>query len=529
MRSLLATVGRGVAAGLVGGFLLTTVQALARLVLGVSPPAELIGDRIAPLLTIDQFFGLFGLLGGYNGLKQSGILGGTSGQIVVGLVIAVAVAFAARHSARRAWRLLVLLTTLLFLAAVAVLWPILSTNYVGFAPGPARLVTIVTMAVGFALLGAAIGVVLRVLGAFPAVVPARGLITAGGGGEPPAQPEPSQVARRAVLASGVGIVGVGLAAATVAQGTVLFDRATFTYDGKRVVGPTISPITPNEDFYSVTKNVVDPRVNVDRWGISVNGAVNSGQSWDLAALRAMPQTVQETTLCCISNGVGDGLMSNAVWAGVPLADLITAAGPSDDTVEVLLTGVDGFSDTFSIAKAMDPTTLLAVQMNGVDVPQRHGYPARLVVPGMFGEKNLKWITNVELVTKETKGFYETQGWGPNFEVPNRSHVTSLQKGAMARRQDNTVLSGIAFGGNRGVARVEVSVDGGSTWSDARITYPGTRLSWALWAYDWRPAATGPVTLVVRMTDATGQPQTADERPTVPMGATGYHKVDVTVV
>lgn len=518
MKTWIGPVSRGVAAGLVGGLLLLTLQAVARLLLGVSPPAELVGDRIAPLLTIDQFFGLFGLLGGYNGLKQSGILGASLGQLVLGIVIAVVVSLMARRSGARARRLLVILTAVFVLLAVVVLWPILGTNYVGYAPGTGRFVTLATMVVTFGLLGATIGVVLRVLGARPA---------AAAGGEPPDQPAP--VARRAVLLGGVGVVGVGLAAATGALGTTLYQRATFGYDGMRVGGPVIDPITPNETFYTVTKNVVDPRIDPGRWSFTVDGAVDSSRTWDLAALRAMPQTTQETTLMCISNGVGDGLMSNAMWTGVPLAALIDAAGASDRTVEVLLTAVDGYTDTVAIEKAMDPTTLLAFRMNGVDLPTRHGFPARLVVPGMFGEKNLKWITHVELVTEDRKGFYETQGWGPSFEVPNRSKVTSLAAGAQVRRQDTTVLSGVALGGNRGVSRVEVSVDGGGTWRDATITYPGTMLSWSLWSYDWRPAATGPATLVVRMTDRTGQPQIAEERGIVPMGATGYHRIDVTVV
>jgi DMSO/TMAO reductase YedYZ molybdopterin-dependent catalytic subunit len=535
MRSHLGPVARGVAAGLVGGLLLLVLQAVARLLLGVSPPAELVGDRVAPLLTIDQFFGLFGLLGGYNQLKQAGILGGSAGQLTVGIAIAVAVALAARRSARRAWRLLAVLTAVLFLAAIAVLWPILGTNYAGFGPGSGRVITIATMAVTFGLLGATIGLVLRLIGAFVPAAASAELVPAGGGApvSPPpatgASDGPPAVGRRAVLVGGVGVVGVGLAAATGALGATLYRRATFGYDGLRVGGPQVDPITPIEKFYTVTKNVSDPRVDVANWNFTVDGAVNTARTWDLAALQAMPQVTQETTLCCISNGVGDGLESNAMWTGVPLADLITAAGPSDQTVEVLLTAVDGYSDTFSIAKAMDPTTLLAFRMNGVELPMRHGFPARMVVPGMFGEKNLKWITKVELVTEERKGFYETQGWGPTFEVPNRSKFTGQAAGAQMRLQDTAVLSGTASGGNRGVSRVEVSVDGGSTWRDAQITYPGTMLSWALWSYDWKPTATGPAKLVVRMTDRTGQVQTAEERGVVPMGATGYHKIDVTVV
>lgn len=526
MHSPLGTLGRGLAAGLVGGLLLTTVQALARLWLGVPPPAELVGDRVAPLLTIDQFFGLFGVFGGYNGLKQAGILGGTGGQLAVGVVIAVAVAFAARRSASRARRLLVVLTVLLFVAAVAVLWPILSTSYSGLPLFPARLLTLATTAVGFALLGVGIGMMLSALGAF-APAPVRELVAAGG---VPGPPPPGAVGRRALLGGvGVGVVGVGLAAATGGLGTELYRRATFSYDGLRLGGPEITPITPIEKFYTVTKNVVDPRVDVARWRFGIGGAVGSERSWSLPELLAMPQSTQETTLMCISNGVGDGLESNAMWTGVPLADLLGPAGVSGAAVEVLLTAVDGYSDTFSIEKALDPTTLLAFRMNGEELPQRHGYPARLVVPGLFGEKNLKWITDVTVVTEEAKGFYETQGWGPNFEVPNRSRFTSLRSGDTVRAGEVTVLSGTALGGNRGVSRVEVSLDGTLTWTDARITYPGTRLTWALWSHDWRPAAAGPVQLAVRITDGTGQVQTAEERGVVPMGATGLHEIDVTVV
>jgi hypothetical protein len=221
-----------VVAGLVAGLLLTTLQALARLFLGVPPPAELLGDRVAPLLTIDQFFGLFATFGGDNGLEQAGILGGTAGQLVVGIAVAVAVASVARRSARRGRRLLAVLTSLLFLAAVAVGWPILSTNYAGSGPDTARLITLAVLAVAFGLFGVTVGVVLRLLGARAsgaAPAPTREPASAG--------PEPAPIGRRALLAGGVGVVGVGLAAATAGTGAELYRRATFGYDGLRVGGP----------------------------------------------------------------------------------------------------------------------------------------------------------------------------------------------------------------------------------------------------------------------------------------------------
>ncbi|MBC8091733.1 MAG: molybdopterin-dependent oxidoreductase, partial [Pseudonocardia sp.] len=343
--------------------------------------------------------------------------------------------------------------------------------------------------------------------------------------------EPAQgVGRRALLSGlGVGVVGVGLAATTGGLGTTLYNRSTFSYDGLRLNGPGITPITPNDAFYTVTKNVIDPRVDASRWSFSVDGAVRMPNTYDFTALTRMPETVQETTLMCISNGVGDGLMSNAMWTGVPLADLINAAGPSDDAVEVLVTAVDGYTDTFPIEKALDGTTMLAYRMNGDELPQRHGFPVRLVVPGFYGEKNLKWITGVEVVTYDAKGFYETQGWGPDFVIPTRSRISEPTTTDPVSRGGVVPLRGTAFGGDRGVSRVEISTDDGRTWTDATITYPGTRLSWALWSHEWRPTVAGATAVIVRATDGTGAPQIVTDRPTVPTGATGLHRIPLTVI
>ena len=123
---------------------------------------------------------------------------------------------------------------------------------------------------------------------------------------------------------------------------------------------------------------------------------------------------------CISNGVGDALMSNARWTGVPLRTLLEAAGPRPGGVEALLRGADGYTDTIPLAKALDPATLVVFEMNGEPLPRIHGYPVRLIVPGMYGEKNVKWVTGIEVVDHDVQGFYEQQGWGPDFVIPIRS-------------------------------------------------------------------------------------------------------------
>ncbi|MBA3281848.1 MAG: molybdopterin-dependent oxidoreductase [Acidimicrobiia bacterium] len=322
----------------------------------------------------------------------------------------------------------------------------------------------------------------------------------------------------------MGGVGAGLALATGGLGTSLFRRSTFGYDGMQYSGPGIQAITPNDKFYVVTKNVIDPRVQAAQWRLGIGGLVDRPATYTFEDLRAMRTVVQETTLSCISNPVGGGLQSNAMWTGVPFRDLLDEAGPADSAVEVLVTAVDGYSDTFSLAKAMEPTTLVAYEMNGEPLPERHGYPARILVPGLFGEKNVKWVTNIELVDTDAKGFYEQQGWGPEFVVPTRSRFTEpdfaqpLVVGAMV------TLRGTAFAGDRGVSRVEVSADDAKTWNNAELEYSSSPLAWVLWRYDWRPERMGEVPLLVRATDGKGDLQISEARDVAPQGATGLHRV-----
>jgi DMSO/TMAO reductase YedYZ molybdopterin-dependent catalytic subunit len=202
-----------------------------------------------------------------------------------------------------------------------------------------------------------------------------------------------------------------------------------------------------------------------------------------------------------------------------------------DARRVRLFGVDNYTDTIPLEKALEPTTLLAYEMNSRSLPDRHGYPLRAIVPGYFGEKHVKWLTRIELTGADVKGFYETQGWGPDFMTPTRSridapdHESHFSLGQLSRPIE---VKGIAFGGDRGISRVEISDDDGETWTDAKIHYAGTKLTWALWSYDWRPDGPDDYTLVVRATDGENAVQEWEEDRSPFSGVTGFHKIIVHV-
>jgi len=278
--------------------------------------------------------------------------------------------------------------------------------------------------------------------------------------------------------------------------------------------------------------VVDPRVDMGLWHLEVNGLVQNARAYRILDFKTMEQIDQETTLMCISNGLDAGLMSNAVWRGIRMADLLQASSPLAGAERVRLYGVDNYTDTVPLEKAMSPTTLVALMMNGVELPDRHGFPARAIVPGYFGEKHVKWLTRIEVTKANAKGFYETQGWGPNFTVPTRSRIDVPYNEMWIKVVEATKgvpVKGVAFGGDRGVSRVEFSSDDGENWDDAKIDYPGTKLSWALWSFDWKPDEVDDYTLVVRATDGDGKLQEYEEDRPFTSGITGFHKIIVRVV
>lgn len=518
LRRLLRTVSTGLLAGVVAAFAMTLVMALLRLVFGIPLPAELAGDRFLPtLFNAQEFLRLLAESGGPIAAKRTALLSGFAAQVALGTGLAMIYAFVARRPRRGLW-FIVTTVGVIWIVSLAVLWPVLGTNFRGLTPGLASAITALGFLASFASYGVTLLLVYRAItGGWEA---ARRTSQRA---QPAGQP---MIGRREFLA---GTGGVLLAAASGGTVREVYDRSALGYDGLTYLGTDIQPVTPNDRFYVVTKNIIDPRVNKSAWSLQVTGLVDEPRTYGFEDLAAMPSVEQEMTLECISNPVAGGLISNAVWDGVPLRRLIEASNPQEAAVEVFLHAADGYTHSVSLEKALEETTLVAYRMNGEPLPERHGYPVRVLVPGYFGEGSVKWVTRIELVSRQLEGYYGKQGWKPRH-VPTTSRFFAPD----FRRVPPTVgepltLKGLAFAADRGVSKVEVSTDGGDSWREAEIDYKGSKLTWAFWNYDWSPDEPGEHVLVVRATDSEGRLQNPEGRGVSSgRGARGYQRIPVQV-
>jgi DMSO/TMAO reductase YedYZ molybdopterin-dependent catalytic subunit len=517
----------GLVAGLVGGLAMALVSLALRAAFGVPHPVELASDRIIPLLSIERFSLLARLLGGLEGGRIVAVLSTIGLQVLLGgaggVVYHAARERAGRGSAARGARhvsgaVLGSLLLVVWVVGVALLWPALASNYRGVPPGPARLGSALGLLLSFAAYGGVVVLVHRALGS---PRPERATSSdEGTRGVPP-------VTRRTLLVGGVAVL---LAAASGGLIRSLYRRATigaFGYDGLRVRGPHTDPITPNDLFYVVTKNIVDPDIDRDRWRLEVTGQVRRPQRYTYEELRSLPSVGQTTTLECISNSVGGGLMSNARWRGVPLGFLIDRAGPLPGSTSLLLHAADGYTHSVPVDRAMSETVLVAYEMNDAPLPPRHGYPARALVPGAYGEVSVKWLDRIEVLDHTAEGYYERQGWRAGVVVTTARIDRPSKNERMSLASNPRVsLGGVAYAGDRGVSSVEFSIDAGRTWSPAGIDYRESALSWIVWSADWAPEGPGRHELTVRATDGLGVLQPAAERPVAPAGASGYHRIIV---
>ncbi|BAX91606.1 molybdopterin-dependent oxidoreductase [Mycobacterium shigaense] len=360
-----------------------------------------------------------------------------------------------------------------------------------------------------------------------------------------AEAQPSDGRRRALLMFGVLGFGVasGVAGAVVTRllHSVAGDRNTFALPRARVPAPPIPAdvqpkgvalprfVTANTDFYRVDTALSVPQLSRADWRLRIHGMVDREATYGFDDLAQFDVVETVTTLTCVSNPVGGNLISTGVWTGYRVADLLAAAGVRPGADMALSTSVDGFTAGTPVqALTGSREALLAVGLNGQPLPVEHGYPARLVVPGLYGYVSAtKWVVDLELTRFDRAQAYWTRfGWAERAPIKTESRIDVPRTGQTVPIGP-VVFGGVAWAQNRGVRAVEVLIDDGG-WRPAQLGASYSNETWRLWSLPWETKTPGKHTITVRATDNTGAVQTPERVGSVPDGATGWHTVEFTV-
>ncbi|MEO1064044.1 MAG: molybdopterin-dependent oxidoreductase [Actinomycetota bacterium] len=355
--------------------------------------------------------------------------------------------------------------------------------------------------------------------------------------EAPAPGSRREFLLRAGVVAGIGVV-------TPLAGRRLRDRfavegirseiqiATPTASGARPVGldvPGISPLfTPNDDFYRIDTALVVPQVNPNNWELRITGDVEEEISFSYDELLDLSVDEYDVTIACVSNEVGGGLIGNARWQGVPIQTLLDRARPTEAAGQIVGTSVDGFTAGFPIELAYDGRpAVLAVGMNGEPLPVRHGFPARLIVSGIYGYVSAtKWLSEIRVAPWDgVDGYWIPRGWAKEGPIKLQSRIDVPRNRARVDAGP-VAVAGVAWAQQRGIEGVQVRIDGGE-WVDAELGDEVTIDTWRQWLYRW-DAEPGEHQIEVRAIDVDGEIQTAIPTPPAPDGAAGHHRIRVDV-
>jgi hypothetical protein len=271
--------------------------------------------------------------------------------------------------------------------------------------------------------------------------------------------------------------------------------------------------TPNEKFY-ITSYSSTPLVNVDSWHFTIKGLVENPQTFSNADIRKLPKIDQMLTLECISNPPDGSAISNAVWTGVRLRPLLEQARVKRGARFVAMRGADGYHTVLPVDELMREENFLPYLMNGVQLPPEHGYPLRIFIPGKYGMKQPKWLTELEFADHEIPGYWEVRGWSDTcWRKVNSGFFSPRVEGGLMSIFDKKAkvtapvdIYGWALAGPSGIKRVEVSTDDGVTWRDAQLVENSSPYVWTVWKYRFAPRASGDFMIRVRATDGDGVAQ-----------------------
>jgi DMSO/TMAO reductase YedYZ molybdopterin-dependent catalytic subunit len=488
---------RGFGWGVIAGLALVALMYLASLLLGLRALPQLLNQ---PLLSLMPGF-VFGFL--IDTLQHAGKVIEEFG-LIVAMVVGLGVLGAAWAVASLRWRTQYLALAFAgfgWLVVAGVLLPLGGAGFLGLNDGP-------TTPLIWAALFAVYSVVLQ--------------LGRDGGVEPGVD-----LGRRRLL--GTLPVAVGAISLGVLAFRLLPDwySAIFNPPEAGLRGPA-PEITPIDNFYVVSKNFSDPVVDAQGWSLAVGGMVDKPLKLSLTDLRALPGATEYVTLICVSNDVGGGLMSTGSFTGVRLTDLLDVAGARASGTWVAFTARDGYTESLPVSMVRaEPAILVAYEMDGAALPVSHGFPARMVIPGLYGMKGPKWLDRIDLVNHESGGYWEQQGWDHNPVVKTTSRIDMPRDGDVVKLGPVSV-AGVAFAGTRGISKVEVSTDGGASWSEAPFRTPLSSLTWVLWTLDWTPGKEGAYRIVVRATDGSGRLQDSRSSASYPSGASGFHSIHVDI-
>lgn len=366
---------------------------------------------------------------------------------------------------------------------------------------------------------------------------------AGTGPEEPVRPATSR--RRFFATAGVTAIAAGIAATggrllSAARSNIAQARealqlpapvkpAAAVPAGVQSPAPGVTPwITPNGDFYRIDTALSVPEINVDDWELRIHGLVEEEVRLTFQDLLDADLIESHVTLTCVSNPVGGNLAGNARWLGLPIREVLKRARPKDGADMVLSTSIDGFSASTPLEVLQDDRdAMLAIGMNGEPLPLEHGYPVRMVVPGLYGFVSAtKWVVDLEVTRfADSKAYWTQRGWSERGPIKTMARV-EVPKSFAKVPAGRVAIGGTAWAQTRGITKVEVQIDN-DPWAEAVLSTEASLITWRQWSFDWE-ATPGPHYIKVRATDGTGEVQTDQRADPVPDGASGWQSVMVTV-
>lgn len=289
-------------------------------------------------------------------------------------------------------------------------------------------------------------------------------------------------------------------------------------------------VTRNEDFYSVKYDEL-PSISLNTWSLTFHGLVRDQLRLVYDEIRSLPSVTTMHTLECIGNPVGGNLIGNANWRGISLKALLERVGIDSRAQWVVIGGVDEYFTSLPISTVMHEHAMLAYEMNGETLPVSHGYPLRAVLPGVYGQKQPKWVTGIKVTDAEELGPWEQKGWSREATI----RINSALKKPIADEQlsrGDILIAGVAHTGEAGIQSVQVSTDDGKSWNATVLTRGPSRYVWTEWGYLWQNPAPGKYTLLVRATDNAGNIQDAASSGILgdefPSGTSAIHSVTVEI-